>query len=461
MPDRTNERGPDPELKPARVAVIGAGPSGFFTAGALLGLRDLDVSVDLFDRLPTPWGLVRSGVAPDHPKIKSVSAVFEKTAAHERFRFFGNVDIGRDMTRDELLARYDAVVYATGAQTDKTLGVPGEELPGTMAASAFVGWYNGHPDHHALHVDLSSERAVIVGNGNVALDIARILVTPPDRLANTDIADRALHALATSRVREVVVVGRRGPAQGTFTTPELEELAALTGAKVLIDPEPTVAEALAELPDDAEPRVRRNLEVLQGYVSSTPDGEDDPHQRRLVLRFLSSPVELQGSVRVERVVLGANELIDDAGAVRAVDTGRRAIVEAGLVVTAVGYTATPVDRLPIGHDGSVPNQEGRVSGHEREYVVGWAKRGPSGVIGMNKKCAVDTVRAVADDLRLGARIEAGDDVESWLRARQPDLVTGVGWAAIDASERDAGSASGRPRVKHCTYDALLAAASAT
>ncbi|MGQ0479899.1 MAG: FAD-dependent oxidoreductase [Pseudonocardia sp.] len=443
---------------PLTVAVVGAGPSGFYTAGALLDQAGLDVRVDMYERLSTPWGLVRAGVAPDHPKIKSVSSVYSAIAAHESFRFFGNVHVGgpggRDVTREELTARYDAVVYTVGAQTDRALGIPGEDLPGSVAAVDFVGWYNGHPDFAHLNFDLSCRRAVVIGAGNVALDVARILCSPHERLARTDIADHALEALRKSSVEEVVVVGRRGPAQVAFTTPELKELPEYTESGVDVLPEEV--EAVAD--EDALPRaVKRNLLIMRGYATGdTPLGP-----RHISLRFLRSPVEILGTDRVERIVLGRNRLrVGEDGWVSAEDTGERETWDTGLVLRAVGYRGLPIEGLPFDERKAViPHDGGRVRDAEREYVAGWIKRGPTGIIGTNKKCAVETVTRLLADLDSGAlRRHERDryaEIEPWLAERQPHLVTEQGWQLIDAAEQSAGEPHGRPRVKFTDREQLL------
>ena len=435
------------------VAVVGSGPAGFYATIALLALTEPSVRIDMYERLPTPWGLVRAGVAPDHPKIKSISTLFSRTEIHERFRFFGHVEVGKDVTRAELLEWYDAVVYCVGAPADRQLGIPGEDLPGVVAASDFVGWYNGHPDFSDRNFDLQVRQAVVVGNGNVALDVARILLAPPDRLATTDISDDALGALRASLIREVTIIGRRGPVQATFTTPELREFVDLTDLPLLVDP------AQLDRIDESElPHVpRHNLEVLRHYSrASSPDGG-----RRARLRFWTSPIEIQGDARVTSVVLGRNELGPDG---RAVDTGERETVPAGLVLRAVGYRGLPVPGLPFDDAaGVVPNHDGRVVGGDREYVAGWIKRGPTGIIGSNKKDAVDTVHTLVADLTEYPRASQAvdpDAVEARLRARQPDLIDLTGWSAIDAAERAAGERLGRPRVKLSTWDELRAAARA-
>lgn len=442
---------PDPRVPDLAAAVIGSGPAGFYTAAALLGLPDRNVRVDMFERLPTPWGLVRAGVAPDHPKIKSIAALFARTASHERFRFFGNVEVGRHVSRDDLLARYDVVVYCVGAPADRALGIPGERLPGVIGARDFVGWYNGHPDFRDLTVDLDVHRAVVIGNGNVALDVARVLATPPDRLAATDIGDHALDALRGSLIHEVVVIGRRGPAQATFTTPELRELAELTGAAVLVDPV-----QVASVDDEGLPHVpRHNLQILREYAGIRPVNGG----RRVALRFFTSPIEIHGDDRVESIVLGRTEL-DARG--RAVNTGERQTLSTGLVLRAAGYRGVAVPGVPFDEAGGIiPNRDGRVDGGDREYVAGWIKRGPTGIIGTNKKDAVDTVHTLVADLAAhpapSRAVEPGA-VESWLRERQPELIDLEGWAAIDAAELAAGERQGRPRVKLCTWEELLAAA---
>ena len=439
------------------VAIVGSGPSGFYAAGALLEDESLDVRVDMFERLATPWGLVRFGVAPDHPKIKSVSSVYAKIAGLSTFRFFGNVKVGgedADITGAELAGRYDAVIYAVGTEGDRKLGIPGEDLPGSVAAVDFVGWYNGHPDYADLSFDLSGERAVVVGNGNVALDVARILCSPHDRLAKTDIADHALDALATSNITEVLVVGRRGAPQAAFTTPELKELPEFTESGVDVLPE-QVAETDGE---DALSRVaKRNLKVMRDYAA----GDTELGKRHITLRFQRSPIELRGDGKVEELVIGHNELrTGDDGWVSAHDTGQRETVETGLVLRAVGYKGVPIDGLPFDERrGVIPNERGRVEGGEREYVVGWIKRGPTGIIGTNKKDSVETVNRLLEDLENGTLrrhlLDDTADIADWVAQRQPNLVTEEGWQRIDAAERSAGEPHDRPRVKLCDLNDQL------
>jgi ferredoxin--NADP+ reductase len=395
-----------------RIAIVGSGPAGFYAAGQLL--NGADVSIDMIDRLPTPHGLVRAGVAPDHPKIKTVTKVFEKTAANPRFRFFGGVEFGRDVTRAELASRYHAIVYATGTAADRPLGIPGGEL--SRPATAFVGWYNGHPDFVDEQFDLSHERAVVIGNGNVALDVARMLVLPEEDLRVTDTADHAIEAFARSQVQEVVVVGRRGAEQAAFTNPELRELGDV--CDVVVDP--------AELSGTG-----RNVELLREYAARPLTG-----RKRIVLRFLRSPAEITGG----SVQLVRNELVDG----RAVPTDSFETLEAGLVLHAIGYRGVPLPDVPFDEArGTIANEGGRVA--LGEYAVGWIKRGPSGVIGTNKKCAQDTVSRVLEDIEAGRVLDPDPSA-----GELPALMEAVGydgWKRIDAHEQDRGRPFGRPRVK--------------
>jgi ferredoxin/flavodoxin---NADP+ reductase len=439
------------------VAIVGSGPSGFYAAAALLGHRQLHVRIDMYERLPTPWGLVRFGVAPDHPKIKSISSVYAEIAAHESFQFFGNVEVGAaagDVTREELTKRYDAVIYAVGTQGDRKLGIPGEDLAGSVAAAELVSWYNGHPGYSHLSFDLSCRRAVVIGNGNVALDVARILCSPVERLAKTDIADHALEALRRSNITEVVVVGRRGAGQAAFTTPELKELPEFTGSGVEVDPD-----EVTEIPREAQLSkvARRNLGLMREYAARGAEVGD----RHVTLRFQRSPVELRGAHRVRQLVLGRNELrTSEDGTVSAHDTGEREVVDTGLVVRAVGYRGLPIRGLPFDDwRGTIPNEQGKIVDAEREYVVGWIKRGPTGIIGTNKKDAAETVNRLVADLDQRALrphpVDGATDIEQWLAQRQPDLISQRGWQLIDATERAAGKLHGRPRVKLCTTEELL------
>ena len=444
-----------------RIAVIGAGPAGFYTGGHLLKGGPETLKVDMFERLPTPWGLVRSGVAPDHPKIKSVTRIYEKTAAHPRFRFFGNVELGRDVSREELAEHYHAIVYATGSPADRPLGIPGEELPGSHPATDFVGWYNGHPDYTDHDFDLSATRAVVIGNGNVALDVARMLTLSHDELARTDIADHALEVLDASSVREIVVVGRRGPAQAAFTNPELLELGELQEADVVVDPE-ELERALAVEDPNADPTSKRNVAVLREYAKR-PLGNK---RKRIVLRFLLSPLEFLGDgggVRAVAMARNALQATED-GRLRAVPTGETESIEAGLVMRAIGYRGIALPSVPFDErSATIPNEDGRVIGpdglHHGEYAVGWIKRGPSGVIGTNKKDAQQTVDALLEDLAAGAHLRptdpAPESIERLLAERVPALVTYEGWSEIDRHEQARGEPHGRPRVKLTRIEELL------
>ena len=457
---------------PLRVAIVGSGPAGFYAAEALMKPDEPVVEVDMFDRLPTPFGLVRAGVAPDHPKIKSVIRVYEKTAAREGFRFFGNVDVGRDITLDQLRERYHAVVFAYGTSVDRRLGIPGEDLPGSHSATEFVNWYNAHPDFADREFDLSGERVVVIGNGNVAADVTRMLALPREELEETDTAEHAIEALANSGVKEIVVVGRRGPAQAAFTNPEVRELGELTQADIVIEPEEVELDELSRAwvdSEECEPTNRRNVEIFTDFSQREPEGK----QQRVVLRFLRSPVEIQGDGRVERIVLGRNELVEEDGAIRARDTGERETLECGLVLRSIGYKGVPVQGAPFDERrGVIPNDAGRVTDPETGeqvpglYVVGWIKRGPSGVIGTNKKDAVETAQSVLADLEAGKVSEpplAADReaTPALLAESAPDHVTYEGWEAIDAAEVERGKPLGRPRVKFCTTEELVAASRTT
>jgi ferredoxin/flavodoxin---NADP+ reductase len=449
-------------MRPYHVAIVGSGPSGYFAAASLLKFADAtddaDVRVDMLEMLPTPWGLVRSGVAPDHPKIKSISAQFEKTALDPRFRFFGNIVVGDHVQAAELAERYDAVIYAVGAQSDRSLGIPGEDLPGSVAAVDFVGWYNAHPHFEEMAPDISSGRAVVVGNGNVALDVARILVTDPDVLATTDIADHALQSLHDRGVEEVLIVGRRGPLQAPFTTLELRELGDLEGladVDVIVDPA-EFADISDEDVEAAGKTVRNNIKVLRGYAEREPHGA----KRRIVFRFRTSPIEIKGEGRVESIVLGRNQLVEENGRIVAKDTGEREELPAQLVVRAVGYRGVPTPGLPFDdRSGTIPHTDGRIEGSRNEYVVGWIKRGPTGVIGSNKKDSQDTVNTLLSDLAGAQLADVGPDYSEtlveWLLARQPKLITDDHWKLINEHERAAGEPLGRPRVKVTSVAELL------
>ena len=406
----------------------------------------------MIDRLPTPHGLVRLGVAPDHENIKAVSRAFEKTAARPGFRFFGNVEVGRDVSHEELLGLYDAIVYSVGAQTDRRLDIPGEDLPGSWPATAFVAWYNGHPDFQELEFDLSHPRAVVIGNGNVAIDCVRMLALTAAELASTDTIDDAIDAIAGAGIEEIVMLGRRGPVQAAFTPPELKELGELEGADVVVDPAELVLDAAseAELEADRE-RARRNIDLLREYAERPLAGKP----RRIVLRFLVSPVAILGEDRVEGVEVVRNELVVDGGRIVARPTGDTEVIPAGLVLRSVGYKGVPLPGVPFDEGRFViPNDGGRAH-CERTYAAGWIKRGPSGVIGTNKKDATETVELLLADARAGKLSSAGGDLGALLDTRGVGYVEHTGWQAIDAAERAAGEPLGRPRVKLRTWESLL------
>jgi ferredoxin/flavodoxin---NADP+ reductase len=438
-----------------RVAVVGSGPAGFYTADALLKSEDPPVEVDVIDRLPTPWGLVRLGVAPDHENIKAVSRAFEKTAARPGFRFFGNVEVGSTVSHDELLAIYDAVVYTVGAQTDRRLGIPGEDLPGSWPATAFVAWYNGHPDFQELDFDLDTERVVVIGNGNVAIDCARMLALTANELAPTDTTAAAADAIAASPLREILMLGRRGPVQAAFTPPELKELGELADAEPVVDARDLELDPASERELEADrDRARRNVELLREYAAREPEGK----ARRIVLRFLASPLAILGEERVEAVEVVRNELVAEDGRIVARPTGEIETIPCGLVLRSVGYQGVALPGVPFDERrGVIPNTGGRVEGAERTYAAGWIKRGPSGVIGTNKKDAAETVELLLADARAGAlaRVDSTRSLEALLDAKGASYVEYAGWQAIDAAERSAGTPLGRPRVKLTSWGELL------
>lgn len=454
---------PSPAQQPQiRVAVVGAGPAGFYATDKLL--RSGGFEVELFDKLPTPWGLVRAGVAPDHPKIKSVTRVFEKTARLEGFRFHGNVEVGSDITHAELLDHHHAVIYTYGAALDRRLGIPGEDLPGSVPATDFVAWYNGHPDAAGLEFDLSGPRAVVIGNGNVALDVARMLMLTREELQVTDTTDAAIEAISQSGIEEVVVLGRRGPAQAAYTTPELRELGEMRDADVIVDPADVKLDPASEAwleGHESDRTARDNVEAVCGYCERTPQ-----HRRRIVLRFLCSPVEILGEDRVEGVRVVRNELIaDEHGNLRAHHTGAEEVIECSLVLRSVGYRGVGIEGLPFDErSGTIVNDGGRVlSGPggvplPGVYTAGWIKRGPSGVIGTNKKCAHETVDHLLEDRDAGvlpAPPHGAAGLDALLSERGATLVDYAAWERIDEHERREGEAQGRPRVKLTRREELL------
>ena len=445
---------------PIRVAIVGAGPAGFFAAEALFK-QGASVEIDIFNRYPPPFGLVRDGVAPDHEPIKSVTRVYQRILDRPEVRYLGNVEVGRDVTIGELRSFYYQIVYAFGAQSDRRLGIPGEELDGSAPATAFVGWYNGHPAYAEARFDLSVEHVVVIGNGNVAIDVARILVLPLEVLEKTDIADHALEALRTSRVRTVTLLGRRGPAQAAFTNPELREFGRIGGVSVDVLPNELDLDPESARTVEEDRTRSRNLSTLRSYA----EADVDPAPKQVRFRFLTSPTEILGEdgrvsgVRVERNRLEPSQ----GGRLKAVGTGEVFDIPCGLVLRSVGYLGTPLAGVP--HDprkGTVPNEDGRVLGEDGaplpgEYVVGWAKRGPSGVIGTNKADAAATVQAMMEDAAAGVFAGEGDgaDPRAILKDRGVRWIDESAWARLDAHERGEGEPSGRPRVKVCSVEEML------
>jgi ferredoxin--NADP+ reductase len=453
-------------VRALRVAIVGSGPAAFYAAAALLASEDPPVEVDMIERLPTPWGLVRLGVAPDHPQLKTVSRAFEKIAARPGFRFLGNVEVGRAVTQAELASLYDAVIYAVGSQADRRLGIPGEELPGSWAATELVAWYNGHPDFQHLEFDLSHERAVVIGNGNVALDVARMLALTKDELAPTDTTDAAIAAIVSSGIREVVVLGRRGPVQAAWTSTELGELGELAGADVVVDPaELELDPASAAELEAGSNIVHRNVEILREFATREPTGKP----RVVRLRFRASPVAVLGGERVEAVEIVYNRMEPDGrGSVRAVPTDEREVIPCGIVFRSVGYRGVGVPGAPFDERaGTMPNAGGRVQDESGGtipglYCAGWIKRGPTGVIGTNKKDATETVELLLEDARAGRLSRrSASTIDDLVADRGIQVVTYEGWEAIDALERSRGEEQSRPRVKLCSWDELLAAASSS
>jgi ferredoxin/flavodoxin---NADP+ reductase len=437
---------------PLRVAVVGSGPAGFYAAGALLDAEE-PIEVDMIERLPTPWGLVRLGVAPDHPKLKTVSRAFERIAAKPGFRFLGNVEVGLDLSHGDLCELYDAVIYAFGSSTDRRLGIPGEDLTGSWSATEFVAWYNAHPDYQDLEFDLNVERAVVVGNGNVALDVARMLALTPEELSPTDTTDPAIEAIGESTIKEIVIVGRRGPAQASWTTQELKEMGELAAADVSVDPADLAG---AEASDT---NTARNLEVLREFAARKPTGKPV----RIRFLFLRSPVAIHGETKVKAVELVRNRLEEQEGRLVAVPTDEHETIPCELVFRSIGYQGVGLPDVPFDERrGTIANEGGRVVGADRIYCAGWIKRGPTGIIGTNKKDATETVALLLEDLAAGRvthRPEVtAEAVETLLDERGVRVVMYPGWTSIDELERAAGEKLGRPRVKLRTWDELLEAA---
>lgn len=460
---------PGTETNPLRVAIVGSGPAAFYAADHLLKQGGLIVEVDMFDRLPTPYGLVRGGVAPDHQKIKTVTKAYEQVAANPRFRFYGNVEFGKHVCLEDLQAHYHQILYATGAQTDRKMGIPGEDLEGSHPATEFVAWYNGHPDYRGYQFDLSQERVAVVGVGNVAIDVARILCRTPEELKATDIAAHALEALSQSKVKEVYLLGRRGPAQAAFTNPEVKEVGEMADADTITLPEEVQLDALskAELERTKDRATTKKVEILQGYALRKPDGKS----RKLAIRFLVSPVELigDGNGRVVKMRLVKNVLYTtEAGTISPKATDQFEELPVGLVFRSVGYRGVPLPGVSF-HErwGVILNEKGRVMDPDSkqprvgEYTSGWIKRGPSGVIGTNKPDSVETVNYMLEDLAVGQVLQPTNPgvaaAEALVRQRQPQHVTFADWLKLDELEQANGKAQGRPRLKFTRVEEMLAA----
>lgn len=426
------------------VAIVGAGPAGYFAAQALQNLEseELKFKIDMIERLPTPWGLVRSGVAPDHPKIKSVSKVFEKIATTEGFQLFCNVELGKDLTVQELKESYDAVIIATGSSIGRKLGIPGEDLIGSISASEFVPWYNGHPDFANLEITLESETAVVIGAGNVAMDVARILALEPSELEPTDTALHAIENLYRSKIRTVHIFGRRGPEHAAFTSPELRELPKLEHTNVTITESDILqAQERIQSKDEVEKEIKSNLDAMLAISQA----EKRNHQRELNFHFLATPVEIRGNTRVEEIVFRKNEVIDGD----VLPTDETFTIKTGLVISAIGYQSEPLAEIPY-ENGRVLNKNGLVE--DNVFVVGWAKRGPSGVIGTNKSDAAEVIKLLVSTL---TSPKDPINLESILRKRSVKIVNQGFWQTINASEVAAGEEKGKPRIKFVNRDQML------
>ncbi len=449
---------------PLSVAIVGSGPSGFYSTEALIK-SGINVEIDLIDRLPAPYGLVRSGVAPDHPKLKQAIEVYKKIAQSNEFNFVGNVTVGRDIEAEELQRTHHAVIYTCGAETDRKLGIPGEELAGSHTATEFVGWYNGHPDYRNLNFDLSHETAVVIGQGNVAADVARILAKSVDELKHTDIAQHALDALASSQVRKIYVVGRRGPAQAKFTSKELKEFLEIGNCRPYIDPVELElnSTSLQELDAKEGRGNKRNIEIFRKFAES----EDTGKQRTCISTFLKSPIRLQGVDRLQKVVFEENDLSGEPFKQSAKGTGRTMELECGLLFRSIGYNGVPIPGVPFNDRwGTIPNRAGRITSEQEGavlpglYTAGWIKRGPSGIIGTNRACAVESVNALLEDVdQLVAEDKPGrNGLYAILERNGVQHINFAQWEKIDAAEIAAGSPKGKPREKFTYYNEMLAAA---
>ena len=427
-----------------KVAIVGAGPAGYFTAQALQNSQtdDLSFQIDMIERLPTPWGLVRSGVAPDHPKIKTVAKVFEKIAKEPNFRLFANVEIGKDISIKELREKYDAVVLATGCAVGKKLGIPGEDLPNSLSAAQFVPWYNAHPDYTEVEVDLSGDTAVVIGAGNVAMDVARMLALDPTELDPTDTAKHALAKLHQSNIRTVIICGRRGPEHASFTSPELRDLPKLENTDVYIDlNEIEKAQVRVETTGELEKELRNNLEAMRLIAEHQKKGV----ARKLEIKFLATPLEIKGNSKVEEIVFRANQVEADD---KITSTDKTFAIKCGLVITAIGYEVGEFSGVPV-ENGRVTNIGGKVE--HNLYVVGWAKRGPNGVIGTNKSDAADVVDLLIFELK---EPKDSNGISDLLKSGH-EVIDQAGWEKINASEILSGEPHGKPRIKEVDWKVLV------
>lgn len=439
-----------------RIAIIGAGPSGFYAAEGLL--KEIpNVSIDLIDRLPTPYGLVRYGVAPDHQKIKSVTKMYEKTASDPRLRFLGNVMFGRDLSYSDVKKHYHAVIYTVGASADRNLGIPGEHLEGSMSATEFVAWYNGHPDYASRVKRISAKQVAVVGMGNVAIDVTRILAKSVEELKSTDIADHALEVLKDSPVSDVYMLGRRGPAQAKFTTKELRELGELPMADIIVNPKELELDAASLTSIEGDPAIKKNIEILQEFAHKKPEGKP----RRVHVRFLVSPIEILGQQSVEQLKLEQNRLNDK---LNAEGTGQIETLPMQMVLRSVGYKGVALPGVSFdSRKGVIPHIQGRVTDANGqiiagEYVAGWIKRGPSGVIGTNKADAMETVQSIKADLEtLAARVSqtVPEAIDALLQSKGIKPVSFSDWLKLDAFEIQQGTSQGRPRVKLTSIEKML------
>ena len=426
-----------------KIAIVGAGPAGYFTAQALQNAQTdvLTFNIDMIERLPTPWGLVRSGVAPDHPKIKTVSKVFEKIAKTEGFRLFANVELGKDISLKDLRERYDAVVLATGSPKGRKLGIPGEELPNCISAAEFVPWYNAHPDYVDVDVDLNCDTAVVIGAGNVAMDVARLLAIDPLELDPTDTAAHALVKLKQSKIRKVIICGRRGPEHAAFTAPELRDLPKLENTDVYIDTEQiNQAASRIEQLGEVEKDLRNNLEAMRLIAEHDKKGV----ARKLEIKFLSAPIQIKGGDKVEEIVFAINEVKDG----KVIATDKTFIIKAGLVVTSIGYDAVEYAGINI-ENGRITNIAGHVE--HNVYVSGWAKRGPVGVIGTNKSDSNDVVELIISNL---TEPKVSEGISALLKSGH-EVIDQVSWEKINASEVISGEIVGKPRIKEVDWKRLI------